>query len=443
MTSMVFGISLISAVFALSAAAQTPCPERPMPIVSIASVPADVCIPNGFNDVAVDYFDDFSWRAFVAMAWPAAPGRRGIADSSKTIGGPGARVFETFKSLAEVFHDDGTPPTQAFNDYDSANACAVSPKFGDVILATKSGYDDIAEAGHGDFERPLVAQNGRYVRYQTLYNQIAYDYLVRNKFYLRTNLPSVPSPAPSLPVMNFPFGSIALKAAWIDLTGFSEGQRRRLYSRTAVVRDVRTGKCLHVTVGLVGLHIAVKTPGRPQWTWATYEQVDLVPPARAGGPGKFIFNDGSESPMPAENPLPLVPLEPEPAKPFNVTRAEQAPIHPNTITTNNHYIKLLRGTIWENYQLVMTQWERVPGNQAIPVPATLNGDASNTFPGVGAATAFANITMETFDQMRVQEGCMSCHNEVRLTGDFLWSVIDHAWPQKIAPAASAARHAAK
>jgi hypothetical protein len=244
-------------------------------------------------------------------------------------------------------------------------------------------------------------------------------------------------------MMSFPFGSITLKAAWLDLTGFSEAQRRRLYSRTAVVRDVRTGKCSRVTVGLVGLHIAVKTPSRPQWTWATFEQVDLVPPARDGGPGKFLFNDGTESPMPAENPLPLIPLEPEPAKPFNVTRAAQAPIHPNTLTTNNRYMRLLRGTIWQNYQLVMTQWERVPGNQAIPVPATLNGDASNTFPGVGAATTFANLTMETFDQLRVQDGCMSCHNEVRLSGDFLWSVIDHAWPQKIAPTPSAVRLAAK
>ena len=36
---------------------------------------------------------------------------------------------------------------------------------------------------------PLVAQNGKYVRQQTLYNQIAYDFIVRNKLYLRANLP--------------------------------------------------------------------------------------------------------------------------------------------------------------------------------------------------------------------------------------------------------------
>ena len=189
----------------------------------------------------------------------------------------------------------------------------------------------------------------------------------------------------------------------------------------------------------MGLHIAAKTPSRPQWTWATYEQADLVPPGRPGGPGKFILNDGSGAPMPEENPLTLVPLAPQPAHPFNVARSARTPVHPNTESTNHRYEKLLQGTVWQNYFLVMTQWERVPGNQAIPVPATLPADASNTFPGVGAGSAFANVTMETFDQDRVQLGCMSCHNKARLSGDFMWSVLDHAYPPVIAPSPSAVR----
>ena len=145
--------------------------------------------------------------------------------------------------------------------------------------------------------------------------------------------------------------------------------------------------------------------------------------------------------MPEENTLPLVPLAPQPARPFNVVRSAQTPIHPNTVSTNNRYQRLLKGTVWENYQLVMTQWERVPGNQALPIPASLSGDASNTFPGLGAGSAFANLTMETFDQNRVQLGCMNCHNKARLNADFMWSVLDHAYPPTIAPAASAVRTA--
>ena len=34
-------------------------------------------------------------------------------------------------------------------------------------------------------------------------------------------------------------------------------------------------------------------------------------------------------------------------------------------------------------------------------------------------------------------GCMSCHNQARLSADFMWSVLDHAYPAKIAPSAKA------
>jgi hypothetical protein len=100
---------------------------------------------------------------------------------------------------------------------------------------------------------------------------------------------------------------------------------------------------------------------------------------------------------------------------------------------------LLKDTVWANYQLVMTQWSRVPGNQANPVAVTVTGDASTTFPGVGAGSAFANVTMETFDQNRVQLGCMNCHTQARMRTDFMWSVLDHAYPAAIGPAASAVK----
>jgi hypothetical protein len=42
--------------------------------------------------------------------------------------------------------------------------------------------------------------------------------------------------------------------------------------------------------------------------------------------------------------------------------------------------------------------------------------------------------METFDQKAVQLGCMSCHNRARMNADFMWSVFDHAYPSRLAPA---------
>ena len=188
-------------------AANNGCPDRPVQSVSSPAMPADVCIPDGFTDVPVNYFDDFAWRAFLAMVWPAAPGRRGAADAHKPVGAAGPRVFETLKSMWEVFHQDGSAPVPDFQAYDNAanNACKVKPQFGDLVLASFSGIDDIGQAGAGELTGPLAAQNGRYVRYQTLYNQAAFDFIVRNRYYLRSNLPKVPSPRPTTPVMDSVF----------------------------------------------------------------------------------------------------------------------------------------------------------------------------------------------------------------------------------------------
>jgi hypothetical protein len=419
------------------------CPNPPHAALS-PELPADVCIPDPFTSLTINFFDDYSWRAFTAMVWPAARNQRGVADSSRTIAAPGPRVFETFKSLWEVFHENGSPPTTDFNGHDppSANACRATTHFGDIVLAASTPYGDIGQAGIGELTGPLVAQNGRYVRYQTLYNQTAYDYIVRNRFYLRDHLPAIPSPRPDVPVLQFPAGSVAIKAAWLDVRGLSKELLPRLYKRPALVRDPDTGKCSAITVGLVGLHIVQKTATRPQWIWSSFEQVDTAP-LFAGTVGDFLFNDGTPAPMPEENPLPLVPLPAQPARPFNVTRSVDTSVHPNTHATNGAYHELLKGTVWQYYRLILTQWPLQAGNQAPPVPASKTGDIINTFPGTGPGattdSAFANLTMETFDQHRIELGCMSCHNRARLAADFMWSVLDHAFPAKLAPADAAVK----
>jgi len=116
-------------------------------------------------------------------------------------------------------------------------------------------------------------------------------------------------------------------------------------------------------------------------------------------------------------------------------RAADAPILTATELTSYAYRRLLEGTPWQYYRLVVTQWPRLEGNQAHPIPARVDGGIENTFPGTGAFSAFANVAMETFDQKGVQLGCMSCHNRARMTADFMWSVIDHAYPPRLAPAA--------
>jgi hypothetical protein len=116
-------------------------------------------------------------------------------------------------------------------------------------------------------------------------------------------------------------------------------------------------------------------------------------------------------------------------------RSTDAPILTSTELTSHAYQRLLAGTPWEFYRLVVTQWPRLEGNQATPVPASRDGSVPNTFPGTGAFSAFANVTMETFDQSGVQLGCMSCHNRARMASDFMWTVADHAYPSRLVPLA--------
>jgi hypothetical protein len=419
----------------LRSAAQT-CPQTPVPTISSAQPPTDVCIPDGFGELPIDYFDDYSWRAFIALVWPATHGERGIPDNSKTVGDAGPRVFETYKALWEVFHPDGSAPSStSFNDYEQAkfNACNAQIGFGDLVLASFSKFSDLGQAGFGSLLGPIADQHGHYVRYLTLYNSSEFDFIENKTLFLRSNIPPAPTAPNSPPALQFPNGSIDVKAAWIDMTGFTDAQRVRYYTRTALVLDPRSGTCSNLTVGLVGLHIVQKTPSRPQWIWSTFEQVDNVPPAQSGSPGTFTFNNGNPTqPMPANNPLPLNPLNPQPT-PFNIVRTPNAPIHPNTMATNAKYRKLLAGvnSVWQNYQLVMTQWPI--GNGSQPVPPTQTGAVGSalqslTFPGFGATSAFANTTLETFDQGNPRTGCMNCHNFARSTGDFLWSMLDHAFP---------------
>ena len=426
--------ALLVSTGAAAPPAPVPCPVKPIPRIS-SQLPADVCIPDGFPGIALDYFDDYSWRSLVALIWPAAPGHRGVP-SPKPIATAGPRVFETYKPLWEIFHADGSAPVADFNRYDAAaaNPCAAAPRFGEVTIGSMSGIDDIGQAGIGVLDPPVVAQNGRYIRTLTLFNQVAFDHIVKNRFYLRSALPAVPSPRPERPVMDFPNGSIAVKSAWIDVTDLAPALVKRLYTRTALVKRAAGAGCARATIGLVGLHIAQKTASRPQWIWSSFEQVDLVPPKWADWPGAFALNDASGAPMPAKNPLSLKPLAPEPVAPHNVVRVADAPILTATELTSYGYRHMLEGTPWQYYRLVVTQWPRLEGNQADGIPARVDGSIENTFPGAGAFSAFANVTMETFDQNGVQLGCMSCHNRARMTADFMWSVIDHAYPPRLVPA---------
>jgi hypothetical protein len=417
-----FGIILTTAVVIVTqqTAAAQPCPNPPPVVINSSKPPTDVCLPPNVPGVPFQFFDDFSWRSFVALVWPALNGQRGTPDPNKTVGGTGPRVFETYKGLYEVFHNDGSAPA-AWNNFDppAQNPCNVQMGFGDLTLGSFSKFSNLGQAGFGSLVGPLVAQNQTYVRYLAAFDQTEFTAIANGKWYLRTSIPTTG--------VTFPNGAIDIKSAWIDMTNKNPA---RFYTRTAWLLDPATGLCSQKLVGLVGLHIVQKTPTRPQWIWSSFEQVDNVQEAGAQSP--FNFNNGKGTVMPSSNPYKIDPLPlPTPA-PFNVTRI--TPISTSTQATNAAYQKALAGTPWQFYKLVMTQW---PICNTPPCSPTQRGTPGFTFPGTGATTAFANTTLETFDQASIGTGCMACHNMVQTVAgvkqgtDFLFSLRDHAFPANV------------
>ncbi len=448
----------------------TPMPicTPPTPSISSSTLPTDA---QSCNNNGITQFDDFSWRSFIALIWPAAKGQRGVPDTSQTnfpVTGP--LVFETYKADWESFPPPSSPnppnpplPWQDFAGTNNPCGASVNVEWGDVLLASDTKFGNLGLAGFGNFFVGPVISSGfaqsaaqqHYLRYQASYNQTEYNQILGNKWYLQANLGNVTFCSngatvggQACPAEN----SVDLKSSWMDMDGVPANLQSRYYTKQAWVFDEVTGKCTQRTMGLLGLHIVSKTPTRPQWIWSTFEQIDNVPVITGATPTSntaFNVNDGTGAAMPPPpdpycvpgqpgnqngcpgNPPPpaVMPADASQATRFNVTRTQPIgigypPNQPDQTTpaTNANYQALLAkaapNSPWQYYQLVMTQWP-VPGN----TPAN-TGDPKHSFPGSipgltclqnvkGAYShgcSFANVTMETFDQNVIFTGCMNCHN---------------------------------
>ena len=165
--ALITGAALAWALAPSQAGAQAQCPNPP-PVTLSPQVPTDVCIPSDFppNVSGIAFFDDFSWRSFVAMVWPALQGQRGAADPNQKVGATGGPlVFETFKADWELFQANGAAPSP-WNSYAAgSNPCglaSVGPA--DFLLTSFSKFANLGQAGfgklvgHGFGLRELAAQ---------------------------------------------------------------------------------------------------------------------------------------------------------------------------------------------------------------------------------------------------------------------------------------------
>lgn len=396
---------------------------------------AGAIVPVMVSSLPIDFFDDFSWRSFIALSWPAKNGGRGLADDARDVRDlTGPRVWETWKSAYETVPPKGEDPTP-WASFDAKTPCPDVPEMGSGkvrILGSFTKFGDVSQADFGVLAGPLVSQNRRFLHYEVKVNELEFGVIRTNQLYKRSVLDALASP------VRFADGSIEVKSAWREFTADDgEDVRKRYYRTTAHVVNYKTGACDSRELGLVGLHIVQKTPLRPQWIWSSFEHVDNVPAiGQPPSPGSsFTLNNPSKpqilDPDPAHAPGPVtdatyldatgVPVHP----PMQVVRTKS--IHPRTADTNTRYQNALHGSVWANYMLVMTQW---PTNVAVADGAP--------FPSESDATSIANVSMETYFQNSVS--CMSCHFSSQLANlDFVFFPLVHATDRDPGPANSPSR----
>jgi cytochrome c len=364
--------------------------------------------------------DLFSWQVFLALDWPALPGRRGEPDPAAPITAPGPRVWETWKETGEVFrHKDGQPiPPEPWNaPAPLPAACRGTEK----LLFRDEKVDDELDAviqptfADGTLPGTLTDQAGRRVRYEIRLNRTAFDYIVDRRLWDG-------NAQAQAALVFFPSGSQIVKAAWREVDAAMTG---RFHTVDACLCEEGAGgeptDCRVQRMGLVGFHIMSKTPSAPQWIWSTFEQVDNVAGTH-GAPASFhdpacpgcVPNRQSEPGFPNQ----VTRVVPIPSRDPDCGRPDQAVDNVAQLNRDMAAALARKGSVFRFYELISTQW---------PVPSSGPATVFDVFPRL-----LGNTTLETYIQET--SSCMGCHavagtdrQTAWLSADFTFT-LNNAWP---------------
>jgi hypothetical protein len=216
---------------------------------------ADTADTAGTADPAGRASDEFAWRLFVAINWPADP-VTGEANRRATPGGDGPVVWERWANSSDVYRDDGADPG-AWH-VAAAPAVASSHRFESLSRDAFPRARHIV-AGRMVALRDPLASARRLVEIRM--NRLSADYIRAAGLYnLDGQMRKVVQGEP----VAFPLGAIEVKASWRPI---GRADRSRYHTLRVRFADGRTR-----LYGLNALNIAVKES--PQWFWASFEHVD-------------------------------------------------------------------------------------------------------------------------------------------------------------------------
>jgi hypothetical protein len=403
-------------------------------------------------------FDFYSWLTFIALNSPAdrTPIEQAKPDTPTLWEDMGS-----FKQLLDVM----LPPDQVAASWpidrpgmEAERNRLMPPACQAVIDAHRdmSGrmvVKMIEESFNEPFKTgPLIDQDGHYAIFDILMNGRMFDYIMNNRLNTKAGQAANSSLAVDFPVglnstpktPNSDIGAFMLKVSWKILSD-GEIQAKNFHMVKALVLtppipNAAAQKCFPETLGLIGFHAVHKTASRPQWIWTSFEHVKNVPdgdevehPEELNSTYNFYNKDckgactvNATPPRPWDpdpNPLPKRELKFRPDDSFKSqivreTVQTDAAKHMNAI-----FQSMLKGTVWENYMLISTQWpSNFPCTRA-HLKGTPNPNPDFTKPGTDftkqpdmtcspAPTFMANSTLETYSQGEVplaSSSCIACH----------------------------------
>ena len=418
-----------------------PCQERVNPV--------------GPEDIGLDNlqrgFDFYSWRTFIAMNSPAdgSPIGQSQPDSPTRW-----EDMNNFKQLLDVMLPVGTAPEwpddraqmEAVKVKLMPPACRAQYKPGMMVVKMiEESYNEPFKTG------PLIDQQGRYAIFDILMNRRMFKYIKDNdlftkegqqkpgNFGLAVDFPVGRNPDPTKGFAG-DVGAFMLKVSWKILAP-EEIKAGNFHMVDALVSMPKSDDpkaapppCLHETLGLIGFHAVHKTASRPQWIWTSFEHVRNVPDKDEVAAGKFdgpysFYDINCRDKCAKVNATPPRPWTPDPALQLKFRKdlefksqiVREIPLTNAAKNMNAVFHSMLRGTVWENYMLLSTQWPSDFGCTSLhsadanaPAPPDPKTDFAKQ-PDMNCSPApsfLANSTLETYSQGDIPQAsssCIGCH----------------------------------
>ena len=263
--------------------------------------------------------------------------------------------------------------------------------------------------GKQAFSGPLIDQQGHWVHYVALVNRKEFEYLVENGLYFLEGQEAFSKKHQvSFPLnSDTEYGAIEIKLAWKVLTPAEIASHRFLVRKLpvvsyrpscstppeAVVPAHHSGNAADnksseptppQTLGLIGMHIAMRTRSSPQWIWATFEQIDNTRLDPTSGDEHHKLPDKPSLANP-DNPEALVSAnllpanngscngqavndwdESKPLPPVEVLRLVPPPQGTQKVNVEAQAFLASKNSVLRFYELDGTQWPKHPKSPAVP-----------------------------------------------------------------------------